>query len=112
MSTKTIIEYTDDIDGSRGAETITFSLDGTDYEIDLKGVNAKRFRRAVKPYAEHARPVRLVRPVRQTAGRRTTRSRDRSSQVRTWARDNGYTVGKMGRLPAEVIEAFEAAQGN
>ena len=109
MSTKTIIEYTDDLDGSRGAETITFSLDGTDYEIDLKGVNAKRFRRAVKPFAEHARPVR---PVRQTAARRTTRSRDRSSEVRTWARDNGYTVGKMGRLPAEVIEAFEAAQGN
>ena len=111
MSTKTIIEYTDDIDGSRGAETIRFSLDGTDYEIDLKGVHAKRLRKAVKPYADHARPVRQVRQT-ATAGRRTTRSRERSSPVRAWARNHGYTVGKKGRLPAEVMEAFNAAQGN
>ncbi|MCW2681175.1 MAG: Lsr2 [Frankiales bacterium] len=31
--------------------------------------------------------------------------------MRTWARENGYEVADRGRLPAEVIDAYRAANG-
>lgn len=33
----------------------------------------------------------------------------RSSEVRNWARANGFTVGDKGRIPNEIAEAFKAA---
>ena len=42
LATKTLIEYVDDLDGSPGAETVRFSLDGTLYEIDLNGSTLRR----------------------------------------------------------------------
>jgi hypothetical protein len=108
MATQTLIEYTDDLDGSKGAETLRFGLDGTDYEIDLKGGNAKKFRKAVGPYAAAARRVRQT-ATRQTTARRTTQTRDRSGEVRRWAREHGYNVGAKGRIPHAVEQAFTAA---
>ena len=93
MATKTLVEYADDLDGSPGAETVRFGLDGTDYEIDLKGKNAKALRKAVAPYAEVARPVR-----QKTVGRPVA-SRERAIRVRMWARNNGYKVGTEGTHP-------------
>jgi hypothetical protein len=29
--------------------------------------------------------------------------------MRTWARNNGFTVGERGRLPKEVVEAYSNA---
>lgn len=34
-----------------------------------------------------------------------------TSAVRTWARKNGYDVADRGRLPADVTEAYRAANG-
>jgi len=31
--------------------------------------------------------------------------------VRAWARNNGYEIGHRGRIPAEVIEAYDHAHG-
>jgi hypothetical protein len=38
----------DDLDQSEGAETIRYSVDGKEYEIDLSEKNAQRFRDALK----------------------------------------------------------------
>ena len=86
----------DDLDGSPGAETVRFGLDGTEYEIDLKGKHAKALRKAVGKFAAEGRPVR-----QKTAGR-TMQTRERAVRVRMWARNNGYTVGTKGRIPAEM----------
>ena len=48
----------DDLDGSEGAETIRYSVDGKDYEIDLSEKNAKRLRDALTEFIEKARPAR------------------------------------------------------
>jgi hypothetical protein len=32
-----------------------------------------------------------------------------TAQLRTWARDNGYTVSDRGRVAASVLQAYEAA---
>ncbi|MFC4900912.1 histone-like nucleoid-structuring protein Lsr2 [Streptosporangium amethystogenes subsp. fukuiense] len=29
-----------------------------------------------------------------------------TAQIRTWARNQGYSIGDRGRLPVEVIEAY------
>jgi hypothetical protein len=57
----------DDIDGSDGAEAVTFELDHKAYEIDLCARNRIRFLRAIEPFIDRARPVvREERPPRST----------------------------------------------
>lgn len=34
-----------------------------------------------------------------------------SAAVRTWARENGHTVGDRGRFSADLVKAFEKATG-
>ncbi|TLM80968.1 Lsr2 family protein [Pseudarthrobacter sp. NamE2] len=55
MALKAVITLEDDIDGSEAVETITFALDGDDYEIDLSAANAGGLREAMKPYVSAAR---------------------------------------------------------
>ena len=105
MSTTTTIEYTDDLDGSKGAAPFRFSLDDTAYEIDLKASNAKKFLKAVGPYTARARRV------RQKPASRPQAARAHGRKVRSWARNNGYEIGDMGRIPFEIEEAYKAAQG-
>jgi hypothetical protein len=106
MAQRVTVELEDDLDGGPADETLRFGLGGTDYEIDLSKKNASRFRRQIAPYIEHARKAgrrQRRRPVR------TTSSRDRSADIRAWAKDHGITVSERGRIPASVIEQYEAA---
>jgi hypothetical protein len=103
MAQRVQIVMDDDIDGGTADETVRFGLDGTSYEIDLSGANAKKLRAALKPYVAAAR--------RSAGRRRKTRSRNGSnaSDVRDWARKHGHTVSDRGRVPAEVKAAYDAA---
>lgn len=55
MAQKLIVKLTDDLDGGDADETISFSLDGRSYEIDLSAKNAAALREALSPYTERAR---------------------------------------------------------
>src|SRR5918993_4342648 len=59
MAQRTVIELTDDLDGrpipDGKGETIRFSLDRQDYEIDLGEKNAKALRDALSKYVAAAR---------------------------------------------------------
>ena len=44
MSQRTEIRLIDDVDGTAASETVRFSLDGHDLEIDLSGRNAAKLR--------------------------------------------------------------------
>ena len=45
-----------------------------------------------------------------TAGRKRRRSGQQDySAVRAWAKENGYSVSERGRVPASVLEAYNAA---
>jgi hypothetical protein len=48
----------DDLDGSEGAETITYTVNGQEYEIDLSEDNAEKFHAALEPYIQNSREVR------------------------------------------------------
>lgn len=45
----------DDIDGREAVETVSFSLDGTAYMIDLSAPNASNLRDALAPFIDAAR---------------------------------------------------------
>jgi nucleoid-associated protein Lsr2 len=108
MAQKVNIVLVDDLDGSQAAETVTFALDGTTYEIDLSEQHAKGLREALSPFVGHARKVAGGRRGRK--GTTTTTNLGPSPRlVRDWARSNGYEVSDRGRVPADVIAAYEAA---
>lgn len=106
MAHKVTVALEDDLDGGPAAETVLFGFDGTDYEIDLSTKNAATFREQFVPFIEHAR--RLGRgEARRPA--RTAASRRRSGDIRAWARDHGIEVSERGRIPASVVEQYQAA---
>jgi hypothetical protein len=100
----------DDIDGSDAAETVSFALDGVDYEIDLSEEHAEQLREAVALYVGHARRT----GGRRRGGRRSSGGADTgggasAADVRAWAKENGWDVPERGRVSAEVREAYAAA---
>ena len=111
MARHTQVILIDDLDGSEATETINFGLDGTTYEIDLSEDNAKRLREALSPFVSNARRAEPTptRGRRRGAGQRAM-SREKSAEIRAWARENGWDVPERGRVSAEVREAFLAAR--
>ncbi|MER6506371.1 Lsr2 family protein [Nonomuraea sp. NPDC048881] len=102
----------DDVDGGEAHETVVFALDGSSYEIDLHEEKADALRKALAPFIVKARPVRVDRGGR---GRRAAvtgsraLSREKSSEIRQWAKANGLPVSERGRIAASVVEKYEAA---
>lgn len=109
MAQKVQVVLVDDIDGGSADETVSFSLDGVAYEIDLTTDNAGRMRDAFASYVGSARRV----GGRSAAGRgrrRAGRGKDnRTAEIRSWARSNGHKVNDRGRIPADVVTAYEKA---
>lgn len=106
MAQKVQVLLVDDLDGGEADETVSFSLDGASYEIDLSGENAKKLRDSLQPFVEHARKAGSVRPRRRSRG---PSSRERSADIRAWAKARGIKVNERGRIPANVVEQYEAA---
>ena len=106
MAQKITVALEDDLDGGPADETVRFGLGGTEYEIDLSVKNATAFRRKLAPFIEHAR--RTGQGQRRRPGR-TASSRERSADIRAWAKDQGITVSDRGRIPASVAEQYDAA---
>ncbi|WP_327582577.1 Lsr2 family protein [Nonomuraea sp. NBC_00507] len=110
---KRIVEsFIDDIDGSDADGTTTFALDGTTYEIDLSGQNREKLEKALAVFITKARPVRADRGVRGRRGPATTGraiSREKSTEIRRWAREQGLPVSERGRIAASVVKQYEDA---
>ncbi len=114
MAQRVQVMLIDDVDGSDGAETVTFALDGVTYEIDLSETNAAALREAFASWVGHGRRV----AGRSSAGSRTPRRPAASSSgsavsdtaaIREWARSNGHEVKDRGRIQAEIVQAYRAA---
>lgn len=106
MAQKVHVVLVDDLDGGEAKETVLFSLDGVTYEIDLSSANADKLRKELTTYIEHARKA--------SGGgggrRRRARSgpgRERSSEIRAWAKQQGRKVSERGRIPASIIAEYE-----
>lgn len=110
MAQKTVITLTDDIDGSGADETVVFGLDGAMYEIDLNGVHAEDLREVMAPFISVARRQGGRAPARAaSAPKPRTPSEVDPRAVRSWAEANGVSVNSRGRLKADVLEQYRAA---
>lgn len=110
MAQKNVVVMIDDLTGkelARGAgETITFSLDGASYEIDVDAKGAKQLRTDLAPYLGAGRRTSGPRGSRPP---RRTKTPANPAAIRAWASANGLTVSNRGRIPASVVAQFEAA---
>jgi Lsr2 len=106
MAQKITVVLEDDLDGGAADETVRFGIGGSQYEIDLSTKNATAFRRQLAPFIDHARKA--GRAPRRRPGR-TAAGRERGGGIRAWAKDHGIAVSDRGRIPATVVEQYEAA---
>jgi hypothetical protein len=105
MAQKVQVLLVDDLDGGEADETVSFSLDGTAYEIDLSDKNATKIREALAPFISSARKAGTAKRRRA----RGTSNRERSADIRAWAKERGIKVNERGRIPANVVAQYEAA---
>lgn len=129
----------DDMDGTEGAQTVRFGLDGQAYEIDLAGDNLEKFYVAIDKYVNVARKAEVSHVAARRASRRGTGSRapraqvkplqrgdshteggpsatvtaisreDRKPTIREWADANGVHIGARGRIAKTIQDQYEAA---
>ncbi|MDD7966108.1 histone-like nucleoid-structuring protein Lsr2 [Actinomycetospora lemnae] len=122
MAQKTIVTLVDDLTGEEAEDitTVEFALDGVTYEIDLDDKNSAKLRDALAEYVAAARRTGGRRSSgggrrRSGAGTGTPRAtspggydRETSKQIREWAKAQGFEVSDRGRVPNNVVEAWEA----
>ncbi len=111
MAQRVEVLLVDDLDGSTADESVSFGLDGVQYEIDLSTENAAKLRSALEGYVNSARRVRKQ---GQGQGRRLTAASvgntpESLAKIREWARENGHKVSDRGRIAGPVVAAFKAA---
>ena len=109
MAQRVVVTLFDDIDGGEAAETVTFSLDGKTYEIDLNPANAKKLRKALAPYVAAGRKQAAGRTGAVAKTRTVTALAPAPAAVRAWAQSNKMEVPARGRIPKRVYEAFREA---
>ena len=112
MAQKVQVLLVDDLDGGEASETVSFALDGNNYEIDLSGKNATELRDAFAKYVGAARKVGRAtsspggRSARRSGGTSTAMDRDQAAAIRSWAKKQGLKVSDRGRIPATIIEQY------
>lgn len=113
MAQKIQTLFIDDIDGGAAEGTVRFALDGTEYEIDLNAKHSEELRSALGKYVTHARKVGAARRAGRGAGRagRGAGSALNTTEIRNWAREQGYDIKDRGRVPADLVAKYQAATG-
>jgi nucleoid-associated protein Lsr2 len=116
MAKRVIHELVDDINGQAADESITFGLDGVQYEIDLTSKNAAKLRDALAPFV--AAGSKLGRTGigagrgRDGRGRASARSdREVNQAIRDWAKSNNIEVSDRGRIKQEIVDRYNAEVG-
>lgn len=111
MAKTTIVQVSDDLDGSANASEVRFAFEGTEYTIDLSSKNRKALEKALRPYIEAGTKV----SGRRSGGNRSARSKRSEpssvdlATIRAWAKENGHQVSDRGRLPKAVLDAYASS---
>jgi hypothetical protein len=110
MARTTITKLIDDLDQGDADETVRFSLDGAQYEIDLSAKNAAQLRELLAPYVSAGKKVSRA---SVSPRRRSTQALDREQNraIREWARSKNIKVSDRGRIREDVVARFHAAAG-
>ena len=94
MAKTTITQITDDLDGSKDAETYAFAWQGNEYTIDLSKKNAKALGEGSP--ALHLRRLEGTWPQKRQDLQDLHDLPQDLADVRAWAKENGYQVSERG----------------
>ncbi len=115
MAQKIITQLVSDVSGKElkdgKGETVTFALDGTQYELDLSNKEADDFRGIFQEYIAAGRKVGAGKRTQKRAGSTggSGRSKEELADIRAWATENGYEVSERGRIKQAILDAYDAA---
>jgi hypothetical protein len=110
MAQKVSVVLIDDMDGGEAEGTVEFGLDGTIYEIGLSHGHSQELRDLLKSYVAEGRKVAGT-ARRPSRSRGTASDEARNKEMRAWARTQGLKVNERGRVPADIVARYEAANG-
>lgn len=85
---------------------MTFGLGGTWYEVDLTAEEEKALEAALKKYVTVSRKAGKPTPKRRDVPETTVEERAR---IREWGKKEGYKFADRGRIPKEVLKAYDEA---
>lgn len=107
------VQLVDDLDGGVADETVSFSLEGSSFEIDLTAAHAAELRDALAPFVGAARrptggAVTATSAPRSAPARSSATTRRQTAEIRQWALANGFELSERGRIPNAVVEAYDA----
>jgi len=110
MAREYIQKVIDDLDGSDGATTVRFGLDGVDWTIDLNAKNETDMRTKLGPFLDGARRVRTGGRAAASSASRTVK--ERNAAIREWALSEGVELNARGRIASAVQQAYEGQDGD
>ena len=102
LTKNTTVTLIDDVSGEVADETVTFSLDGADYEIELTSTHAHQLRGVMMAWANAGRST-------HTLGPRVVRvptNQDERDAIRKWGGLHGYVFLSRGRIKYHIIDAY------
>ena len=109
MGQRVLILKFDDLTGKTypddDIETVSFSLDGKAYTIDLCEENAIAFRALFDDYISKGQRDPSV-PRRKSS----KQAKPENAKIREWARAQGIEVSERGKIAQDVIDAYEASR--
>lgn len=100
MATVQTTSVIDDLDGSSEAKPVRFSIEKSEYEIDLSSANIEQLYDVLSPFIVKARRVKKIGVERRV----------NDSQIREWAKSQGIDVSDRGRLPKGLREKYFAVR--
>lgn len=130
MSKELVVILRDDMTGELGDDVITrtFAIGSDSYELELSEASWAEFCEYLSGYVDAARKIRKHRkkpatkkpepipdpvPIAELVDRsKPARSKEESRAIREWARENGHEVSVRGTIKAEVIQAYQDAEGD
>jgi len=93
-------------------ERIVFAYQGREYEMDLNDANAARYHEVMTGYADSATRIGGRGAKAKPAPKSTdTAPRPDRTGIRQWAREHGYTINSYGKLPRDVLDAWDSRDG-
>jgi hypothetical protein len=117
------LKRVDEFDGITDAEIVEFSIAGVAYAIDLSEASKTAFIKHNQRYIDAARrmskgskkstPKRSTTPIHPPAAARPAAEKSLDNDaIRAWATSTGRKVSDRGRIPKDVVAAFEEAHAS
>ena len=123
MATIRSVAFVDDLDGREidldDVHTVLWSWLGVEYQLDISSANLDKVENGRITIAKLLEASTRIGGRKQSTAPRVNAkksaatpaksSSSSTSDIREWAIAEGYEVGPRGRLPKEIVDAYEAA---